>query len=131
MDQAQLDKIKQAMSYMDDSYFERIAARISILGEKAINLTTDIRGTFNKLALVQMGILNARYKGYERLTKNTAKSKFAKIIKENKTCIDGLTEQKSQLGSELSKLLADLSAVVEEIQTMREIPIDGKKQNEN
>ena len=72
------------------------------------------------MAIIQLNITNAKYKGYERLLKNTDETKFAKIIQENKDWISELMEKKNQTVNIISSLVADLNAIIEEVQSVGE-----------
>jgi len=119
MGQTQFDKIKFAFSRMDNDFWERVTKRSTELSEKTANLTANVNENFTKLAIAQLEILNAKYKGYERLI-SSEESNIADIIRENKACIGGLTEKKDQTATALFNLLAELNAIIEEVRTLGE-----------
>jgi len=119
MEQNQINQIKLAISYMDNDFWERVTNHSSNLSEKTVQITAAINKTFIKLGITQLEILNAKYKGYEHLLSST-ESNLAEIIRENKNCIGELTEQKNQTATELLNLLADITAIIEEVRTLGE-----------
>jgi len=119
MEQNQLDKIKLAFSYMDDTYWKKATDRSADLSVQMAKVTAVIKDSVNKLLMLQLNILNAKYKGYERLI-SSKESKLAEIIRENKECIGELTEEKNQTATALLASITELNAMIEEIRTLGE-----------
>ena len=116
-EQNQLDKIKLAFSRMDNDYWNNVSVHSANLSEEVTKITAAINDNFTKLSIIQLDILNAKYKGYERLILSE-KNNTAEIIKENKNCIDELTNQKNQITTTISDLQTKLNSAIKEMQTL-------------
>ena len=119
MEQSQLEKIKLAFFQMNDDYWDRLTARSSNLSDCLKEITTSISDNFLKLAIIQLDILNTKYKGYEHLLLS-GKTDFTGFITENKKSIAKSTEKKTQIASNLSDLLSELNSIIEEMRTLGE-----------
>lgn len=129
MDQVKLDKVKQALSLMDDRYWDYIVDRAAALEEQARQLANAIIDTCSALAAVQLELLEVRATGYKQLIKNAGVSTLTETVKNNKTLLEPLEERKRQAVSELSGLLSSLGAIIAEMKTLGEFR-GGKKHEE-
>jgi hypothetical protein len=118
LEQLQLDKIKVALSQMNDEYFDKVTEHGTALTEQSARISKEINEHFSKLAVIQLNIIETKRNGYQKLVDNKKKSAFDGIIKENKERIDALGKEKVQAVTALSKLLAELTAIIKQVQTL-------------
>ena len=115
-----LDKIKLILSRMDEPYWNGVVNRMTALGEQAAQLTGELKDTFTKLTVTQVGIVETKYKGYQLLAENKKKTAAAKIVDENKDRICQLLHEKHQTVTALVELMAAFNTIIEEAQTLGE-----------
>jgi len=122
MNEVKMDEVKAALSRMNESYWNQVAARCSELNEQAAVLTKEVMESFSKLTATQFSILQARYDGYKQLTENKKKTAQAVIISENKNRIDELKKERSEAFTRLSMMLTDLQSTIEEVNKLTGMP---------
>jgi len=126
MNQTKLDKIKHVFLSMDDDYWASVTTQSAALSGQAKQVIEDINNNLTKLAIIQLDILNTKYKGYQQMIEPNEEIRPAAIIKENKDWIDKLTQQKEQIVTAIIYLQAALNPIIETIQSVGETP-DGEK----
>ena len=120
MDQSQFNKIKSVLAFMDDKYWSSVAADGKKLSDELEKNLITIKDIYTKSTIIQLHILNAKYKGYERLIQNTDESAVDKIIADNKDGIDMLIKQKQQYINEFQWVLSGLIVFIEKIKILGE-----------
>jgi F0F1-type ATP synthase membrane subunit b/b' len=120
MAEIQLDKVKLALSRMDDTYWSGIANRSSVLSNQSQRLAAEITDAFTKLTVAQIQIIEAKYNGYKLLAENKKKAAITGIVKENKDRISQLTQEKHQAVTALSTMIAEFSTMIKEAGTLGE-----------
>ena len=128
MDQIKLDKVKQALSLMDDRFWDYVVDRASALQEQTQQLAEAIADTFSSLAAAQLELLEARAKGFKQISENADTSSLAEIIKNNKSLLEPIENRKRQAVSELSNLFSGLEVIIAEMETLGEFK--GGRKNE-
>ena len=112
MNDFQLEKVKQALSRMDNDFWEAVTNNLSVLTVQSSQLLDDFSSAFIKLSVTHMNILCAKYEGYQRLIECTHEAGRVKIVEEIKDVISNLEHDKCQCLATLSDLLAQLQALI-------------------